>query len=66
MTDTAICHFCGQAFMLKEDKAEKEAEAYALSVCTCATPFDFYALPVVPALVLSALCGKKEKRLSPL
>ena len=41
MTDTAICHFCGQAFMLKEDKAEKEAEAYALSVCTCAQARQF-------------------------
>lgn len=35
MTDTAICPFCGQAFILSEEKTEEKAEAYALSVCDC-------------------------------
>lgn len=35
MTNNAICPFCGQAFMLREELTEEQAKKYALSVCDC-------------------------------
>lgn len=35
MTDNAICPFCGQTFILREEQTEEDAKRYALSVCDC-------------------------------
>ena len=41
MTNNAICPFCGQAFMLREELTEEQAKKYALSVCDCGSARQF-------------------------